>query len=298
MSKRALTLTVVAHMTSNYGESLGNIGSVQKLHRDGKTYSMRTRESIKQAVMEQSGMYKDLKVKVDGATQKEVNENLTVANCKALEGGYMNTASKADGGFTRVRNSSFYMTDAIAVEPMTNDYRFHNNLFLASKYAKDNDLNVQKDAGKVGLMPYQYEYDKGMKVYSITIDLEKIGKDVNFDTEASSEEKFKRVEMLLDGVENLSLIVRGNLDNAEPLFIVGGLSNRMTHYFENVVRIRENKLQITDDFKERINSGYKVGMLNGENFDNETEIKEKLMPISVIKFFNELKAEVKEYYGV
>lgn len=26
-------------------------------------------------------------------------------------------------------------------------------------------------------MPYQYEYDKSSKIYSLTIDLEKIGKD-------------------------------------------------------------------------------------------------------------------------
>ena len=43
-------------------------------------------------------------------------------------------------------------------------------------------------------------------------------------------EKAKRVISLIDAVENLSLVVRGNLDNAEPLFVVGGLSERKTHY--------------------------------------------------------------------
>ena len=31
MKKKALTLTVVANMTSNYAENLGNIASVQKV---------------------------------------------------------------------------------------------------------------------------------------------------------------------------------------------------------------------------------------------------------------------------
>ena len=39
MKNKALTLTVIANMTSNYGESLGNISSVQKVFRGGKEYA-------------------------------------------------------------------------------------------------------------------------------------------------------------------------------------------------------------------------------------------------------------------
>ena len=60
MSKNSLTLTVVANMTSNYSENLGNIASVQKVFKKGKIYSMRSRESLKNAIMVQSGMYDDL----------------------------------------------------------------------------------------------------------------------------------------------------------------------------------------------------------------------------------------------
>ena len=37
MKKNSLTLTVVANMTSNYSESLGNIASVQKYLRTEKS---------------------------------------------------------------------------------------------------------------------------------------------------------------------------------------------------------------------------------------------------------------------
>ena len=47
-------------------------------------------------------------------------------------------------------------------------------------------------------MPYQYEYDKSLKTYSITIDLEMVGKDDNFQEEAEAEEKAERVCMLLN----------------------------------------------------------------------------------------------------
>jgi len=248
MKKDALTITVVANMTSNYSEGLGNISSVQKIYRDRNVYAIRSRESLKNAIMVQSGMYEDLETEVNGATQKKVDENLNAANCRALEGGYMNTKES-----TYVRNSSFYLTDAISTESFINETRFHNNLYLATNFANANNLNVQKDAGKVGLMPYQYEYEKSLKVYSLTIDLEKVGKDPNFpDKEADNKEKFERVKSILEAIENLSLVVKGNLDNAEPVFAIGGLSLRKTHYFENVVRVEQGALVLGEFFKSLI----------------------------------------------
>ena len=44
MKKNALTVTIIANMTSNYGETLGNISSVQKVFRGGKEYATRSRE--------------------------------------------------------------------------------------------------------------------------------------------------------------------------------------------------------------------------------------------------------------
>ena len=75
--------------------------------------------------MIQSGMYDDLEVDVDGAAQKLVDEELNASNCRALEGGYMNTS-----GVTRIRKSSFYLTDAISCDDFVNETRFHNNLYL------------------------------------------------------------------------------------------------------------------------------------------------------------------------
>ena len=56
MKKNALTLTVVANMTSNYSEGLGNIASVQKVFKNRKVYTIRSRESLKNAVMVQAVM--------------------------------------------------------------------------------------------------------------------------------------------------------------------------------------------------------------------------------------------------
>lgn len=291
MKKNSLTLTVVANMTSNYSESLGNIASVQKVFKNRKIYSMRSRESLKNAIMVQSGMYDDLETSLDGAAQKKVSEGLNASNCRALEGGYMNTQ-----GTTYVRKSSFYLTDAVAAEHFVNETRFHNNLYLATNYAKEQGISVQSNGGSAGLMPYQYEYDKSLKIYSMTIDLEMIGKDENFHEEADAKEKAERVIALLDAVENLSLVVRGNLDNAEPVFVVGGLSERKTHYFENVVHVEEEKLVLSEDLKIKLERGFQAGLLRGNLLQNEEEIEKELTPVSVPVFFENLRKQVLDYY--
>lgn len=298
MSKNSLTLTVVANMTSNYSENLGNIASVQKVFKKGKVYSMRSRESLKNAIMVQSGMYNDLQTQADigdkkTVAQKLVNDEVTATTTRALEGGYLSTK-----GTTYVRNSSFYLTDAISCDEFINEPRFHNNLYLATNRAKALGVINAQESKEAGLMPFQYEYDKSLKIYSMTIDLTMIGKDSNFDTEeASNEEKAERVISLINAVENLSLVVRGNLDNAEPLFVVGGLSERKTHYFENVVNVKANNLIISEDLEDKINKGFRVGFLRGMTFENEAEIVEKLEPISVSEFFDDLRSDVKAYYG-
>jgi len=292
MKNMALTLTVVANMTSNYGEGLGNVGSVQKIYRNGKSYAIRSRESMKNAIMIQSGLYDDLEVQVDkSVNQKEVSEDINASNNRALEGGYMNTS-----GNTKIRKSSFYLTDAISFNTFINETRFHNNLYLAQTYAQQHGISVQDKAKEAGLMPYQYEYDKSLKRYSLTIDLDKIGVDENYDAEADVEEKIFRVQALLVAVKTLSLVVKGNLDNAEPILIVGGIGKRKTHYFENVIQIDNLKLKIGNDLKSKLSEGYSVGLLEGYNLENEEEIKSELTPVSIEEFFKNLNEEVRAHY--
>lgn len=224
-----------------------------------------------------------------------MDEELNTANCRALEGGYMSTS-----GMTYVRKSSFYLTDAVAVDSFVNDLRFHNNLHLANTHAMVNNLSVQNDPDKTGLMPYQYEYDKSLKIYSITIDLERVGIDENFKTEADNKEKAERVNSILTAIETLSLVVKGNMDNAEPLFVIGGLSSRKTHFFENVVKIKNNSLILEDGIENKLKSNignFKAGVLKCGQLNNETAIVERLNAIETDVFFNDLRTEINEYYN-
>lgn len=290
MNKKSLTLTVVSNMHSNYGESLGNVSSIQKIKMNNKQYAIRTKESMKNAIMTQAGFYDDLKTVVDSVAQKKVESDNTLEHSRSLEGGYMTTSPMSK------RNSSFSISDAIAVNPFSIETRFCNNLALATNYAKLNGLNVIEDAAKVGLKPYEYECDAELKIYSITIDLEAIGVDDNFKIDLDVDEKIDRVNSLLSAVEHLSLLCKGNLDNAEPIFIIGGLCNWKSPIFENVVKIKNNKLQITDSLLEKISdNNVEVGLMDGI-LDNEEEIKEKLNSVTISTFFKNLKQAVIENY--
>ncbi len=288
---KAVTLTIVANMTSNYGEGLGNISTVQKIYKNNKQYASRSKESLKNAVCVQSGFYDDLQTVVNVAAQKLADGSTNAANNRALEGGYLTT-----GDLTYKRNSSFYFTDAVSTDYFINDTRFHNNLYLATNFAEHNDYNVQADGGKVGLMPYQYEFDKTMKIYSLTIALDEVGVDKNFEEEASREEKIARVEALLDTVANLSLQVKGSMDNAEPIFVVGGLSSRKTHMFENAVIVKNAHL-LVQPIKEKIGDTFSCGIFRNGQFANEDEIIRELSPKSTVQFFNDIKAQVRDYYN-
>lgn len=288
---KALTLTIAANMTSNYDETLGNIANVHKIYRNGREYAIRSRESLKNAICVQSGLYDDLQTSIDGAMQKLVTDEINAATCRALEGGYMSTKN-----VTYIRNSSFYITDAISCEIFVNDSRFHNNLYLATNYANANGLNVQNDADKIGLMPYQYEYDKSLKLYSITIDLESVGVDKNFNAEADNAEKCARVLAIVNAVENLSLVVKGSLDNAEPVFVVGGLSNVKTHVFENAVAVSNKKLSI-EPIKQKLNDNFSCGIMRNGQFTNEDDIVRELNAVSTAEFFAKIREQVESYFA-
>lgn len=301
MEKNSVTITVIANITSNYSENIGNISLVQLITKNGNMFSTRTKESLKCAIMVQSGLYDDLQNEVvgDGETkvnQKLVRKHVNATSCKALEGGYLNTQTNS-----YKRYSSFYVTDAVSFEKFSSRLRTHNNLFAASNLAKMKNINLQENAAEAGLMLYKYQFEKDLKVFSMTIDLEMIGRDKSFENtdgykEASREEKTKRVSALLEAVENLNLLVKGSLDNAEPVFVVGGLCERKTHYFENCVRAPKGRLLLCQDLIDKVNEGYRVGLRESGLLSNEQEIKARLKTLSIHQFFKLLKQDVEDYF--
>lgn len=65
------------------------------------------------------------------------------------------------------------------------------------------------------------------------------------------------------------------MDNAEPVFAVGGLSERKTHYFENVVHVKEDRLELSEDLIIKKNQGF-MRLIKRADTGKEKEIEETL----------------------
>ena len=114
---------------------------------------------------------------------------------------------------------------------------------------------------------------------------------------ASREERIARVVKMLRAIQSLNLVVHGSRDNAEPIFIVGGIGDDGKRpFFDNVVSVDGNNLIINNSLKYKLSKGYSCGFIDSKLFSNQDEIEEELNPISAEEFFDNLCEEVEKIY--
>ena len=200
----------------------------------------------------------------------------------------MKTTAKAEeggkGGAT-TRSAVVRLSNAIALEPYQSDLEFLTNMGLAKRADYDNAIA-------------QSEIHRSYYSYTITMDLERVGVDGTI--EISQEEKIKRVQTLLQGIQYLYRDIKGRRENLSPLFVIGGRYEVGLPFFENRLKVEKNNInvktlkELLDDnsvIKEHTHTG-----VVSEIFDNDEMIKKELNATSVGKVFDVLKEEVKQYY--
>jgi CRISPR-associated protein Cst2 len=122
----------------------------------------------------------------------------------------------------------------------------------------------------------------------------------NMVVSVSNEEKANRIVVLLDTIQYLYRDIRGRRENLSPLFVVGGVYDRKTPFFDGRLILRKGSLKtgiiksIIDGDK-AIGSNTIVGYTDGI-FVNSEEIKSVLSPVSVPEFFIKITAAVRGYY--
>lgn len=287
MKTKGLTLTMVFEAESaNYGEGIGNVAALKKLSRgNGDQFTYISRQAIRYNIVEQLG--EDLaKVESSGSGDKTVvqfSADATIKDYPEIDFfGYLKT-EKGTGG--KKRAAVVRLSNAVSTESFKGDLDFLTNKGLADRLGKD--MNIA-----------QAEIHKSYYVYTLTADLDRIGIDENDKIELSNEEKIRRVEKLLDTVAFLYRDIRGRRENLSPLFAIGGVYDRKNPFFENVVRVEDNKIKvedITSIIYEDMKKDTVVGVINGK-FDNTDEINNKLKAKSIPQFFDHIKSEVKKYY--
>lgn len=287
MKPKGLSLTMIFEAESaNYGEAVGNVASLKKISRGkGEQYTYISRQAIRYNIAEQLGEL-NAEVRAEGSGDKKViqfHPDATITDYPEIDFfGYLKT-EKGTGG--KKRSAKVRLSNAISLETFKGDLDFLTNKGLADR-VKEN-MNIA-----------QAEIHRSYYRYTITIDLDQIGIDEEYDLELSHSEKSRRVKRLLETISLLYRDIRGRREDLKPIFAIGGVYDIKNPVFQNVVDVKDNRLiieQIEGLLYDSIKEDTHCGLLEGK-FINDNEIKAELGAKGMPEFFQILKTKVKNYY--
>ena len=288
MKREGLTLTMIFLAESaNYGEGVGNISTLKKMSSGNyQQFSYISRQAMRYNIIQQ---LKWDNTPVDGKSGVvQFDPGAYIDQYPEIDlFGYMKTVGKDDqskgGAFTR--SAVARLSNAISLEPYQNDMEFLTNMGLAKRNGLENGIA-------------QSEIHRSYYTYTVSIDLDRVG--VDGEINIPSSEKADRVKKLLDALQYLYRDIKGRRENLSPVFVIGGRYERKNPFFENRIKVENNrlKIQMLKDILEdnMAESNTFVGVLSNM-FDNDNEIKEELSAETVGKAFDHLKEEVDAYYG-
>ena len=273
--------------SANYGEGVGNISTLKKMSSGNyQQFSYISRQAMRYNIIQQ---LKWDNTPVDGKSGVvQFDPGAYIDQYPEIDlFGYMKTVGKDDqskgGAFTR--SAVARLSNAISLEPYQNDMEFLTNMGLAKRNGLENGIA-------------QSEIHRSYYTYTVSIDLDRVG--VDGEINIPSSEKADRVKKLLDALQYLYRDIKGRRENLSPVFVIGGRYERKNPFFENRIKVENNrlKIQMLKDILEdsRVESNTFAGVLSNM-FDNDKEIKEELSAETVGKAFDHLKEEVDAYYG-
>lgn len=292
MSK-GLTITMIFLAESaNYGESLGNVATLKKITRGkGEQYTYISRQALRYNIVEQLGEPL-ASLSAEGSGTKQViqfDQKATIDRYPEVDlFGYMKTV-KGDNALTR--SAKVRLSNAISLETYKGDTDFLTNMGLAKRLRENGDEKAMNSIA-------QSEIHRSFYRYTVTVDLDEIGIDRNSDIALPNKERSRRVQKLLETIQYLYRDIRGRRENLQPLFIVGGVYDRKNPLFENVVDVKQNRVDVekiegvlTDELRQQT----LVGVVK-DAFENTAEIQAVLHGQKIPQVFERLQQKVAEYY--
>ena len=296
-----LSITMIFKAQSlNYGEGIGNISELKKLSRgDGNVYTFASRQALRYDIARLGHQMFNWNLEVVDKSKGTVqfSDEYSIKDSEEMDlFGYMKTSKKSedtDGG-SDIRSAAVRISNAISLESYRSDLEFLSNKGLADRINEFPNLA-------------NLEQHLSFYTYTITIDLDKIGKDGNI--ELSQEEKAKRVTQLLEIIKVLNREIKGRQENLSPLFAIGGVYPINTPFYlgrvelaskDNEFKVKLDALKQTGELKIEGNSIEEntiVGLVDGV-FSNKEEIEKAYegKTYHMQEFFENLENKVQEYY--
>lgn len=293
---KGLSMTVVFRANSlNYGEGIGNISELKKIHRgNGDVLTFASRQSLRFDIVrlgnEWFGWNLDTVDKKKGTLQ--FRDDVTIEDSVEMDlFGYLKTSEKP-----QKRPAVARLSHAISMEPYRSDLEFLNNMGLAERIGETPNLaNI--------------EQHESFYTYTITIDLDRVGHDG--DIKLSNEERAERLHQLLEILKLLNRNIRGRQESLAPLFVIGGVYPVANPFFLGRITFETNKsgyninieglsdVLDTTFAEHRVGDDTYIGYVSGV-FNNQDKFKEMIgeRAVSVEQFFAALKEQISTYYGV
>ncbi|SEF76679.1 CRISPR-associated protein Cst2 [Caloramator fervidus] len=297
MSKTATMSIIFQAQSLNYGEGTSNISELKKLTRgNGQQFTVASRQCLRYDIARLGGALFGWNLQVVDKSKGTVQfkDELSIKDSEEMDlFGYMKT-KEGEGG--KNRSAAVRISFATSLEPYKNDIEFLSNKGLADR--------INENANLANIEQHLSYY-----TYTITMDLDKIG--VDGEIRLDNETRYNRISQFLDIVKILNREIRGRLENLSPLFVIGGVYDFPNPLFLGRIKL----LGVKDSFAidlEPIKSAMEVSVLDCKVeektfvgivsgiFANEDEIKDlfKDRTLSVNQFFENMKKEIKTYYGV
>lgn len=288
-NKFALHFGVITENTSiNYGEGFGNNSCVKKFTRgDGKEYTYASPQKVSRCIMDVAN-FSDTPVEEAGSGKKvwQFQRDAYIDKYPEIDFiGYMKTREKKEA---ISRKKVLRVSPLISLEPYMSDIDYQTNLSLATR---------GNGYGNIAQTEIQYSFF----TYTVCVDLDRLGIDENSNTVIPNQEKIKRMEELLDAIKYLYADIKGRRENLSPVFIIGGIYERKNPFFSNRIKFangRELNIKLLKQTIEdaEIQEDTLVGYVDTALPNNE-EILKEFNPLTIGKFFNEIKNRVRNVYG-
>lgn len=298
MNRSSLTITyIVKAFPCNYDEGYGNVSVAKKIHRgNGDTYLFTSRQALRYSLVNwlvENKMWELAQLtSEEGVKQYEPTQLRDKFPPEVDLFGYMITAGR--GQTAKTRSAVARLTHLVSLERWGGDQELLTNKNFADRLGENPDMaNIETG----------YNYYK----YTLSIDLDRVGKDENFNHNLKNEEKIKRVCDLIEATKFLFRDIRGRREDLKPLFVIGGVFHIKSPFFHNSVNIefKGSKPYITWEAIEKVlEAGYSIGkeiiklrentfigMQKGE-FGNDLDIKH-----SSFEALDKIKDEVKKVYN-
>ncbi|MFW6030434.1 MAG: type I-B CRISPR-associated protein Cas7/Cst2/DevR, partial [Halanaerobiales bacterium] len=276
--------------SANYGEGLGNVTSLKKISRgSGDSYTYISRQALRYNMINQMGE-DNTPLELDGSVIQFAPDAKIDEYPEVDLFGYMKTKKQ-----TKTRSAVVRLSNAISLESFNADLDFLTNKGLLDRYNQQG--GELKDGGNIA----QSEIHKSYYSYTVAIDLDKVGIDQNDEIDINNKDKAYRVNRLIHIIKFLYRDIKGRRENLSPIFAIGGVYDIKNPFFENKVKVKNNKLVIGSlegvlKLDEGIKSETEVGLIEGI-FENDYDIIERLNAQDMSSFFNNLKKKVSQYYS-